>query len=155
MAPCQLVPVFSCLPVAQTPFPCPLPPFLLPPPSVLFLSNCGLPLVLLSPSIFSRISCPLSGGTTYHALGSCRRAASRVTAEGAAADDAQESGNVPPFPGCCLLLHLPARLLFGDSPSCPRGMVFQNPITAGSRKSLNLSDTELVLLFPTSHWGLF
>lgn len=154
MAPCQLAPVFSCLPVPQTPLPCPLAPFLLPSPSVLFVQLWPSSCPSLS-GISSHISCPHSGWTTYHALGSCRRAASSVPAEGAAADDAQESVSVHPFPGCCLLLHLPAQLLFSDSPSCPRGVVFQNPITASSRKSLNLSDTELVLLFPTPHWGLF
>lgn len=80
---------------------------------------------------------------------------SPVTVEGAAVDDAREPVRARPFPGCCLLLHLLAQLLFSDSPRCPRGMVFQNPITAGSRKSLNLPNLELVLLFSTPHWGPF
>lgn len=129
-----------------------------------FLSNYGLPVLLLSPSSLLGEARPQQESSSIHPFPALTWAgppamlllpASGVTAEKAATDDAQERVSVHPFPGLCLQLHLLAQLLFSDSPRCPRRMVLQNIITAGSRKSLKLPNTEIVLLFPISHWGPF
>lgn len=129
-----------------------------------FLSNYGLPVLLLFPSSLPGGARPQQGSSSILSFPALTWAgppamllfpASSVAAEKAATDDSQEPMSVHPSPGLCLQLHLLAPLLFSDSPTCPRRMVLQNLITAGSRKSLKLPSTEIVLLFPTSHWGPF
>lgn len=100
----------SCLTVPLTPLPCPLAPFVLSPPSVLFVqlwaSSC--PSVSIEPAwpasppagviIHSHISSAHLGWTTHLAPASCRRAVSRVVCR-ANSYRCPGAGEYHPLPG--------------------------------------------------------